>query len=57
MNKNNDILIYLRKNVSTPEEDVKKKKQVIPFDIESFITIDEKWIYSIKKIKNTITLF
>ena len=44
MNKNDEILIYPRKNISTPLREVLKEKETnnIFFDVESFLTIDEK---------------
>ena len=44
MNKNDDILIYPRKNVSTPLKEILQEKETnnIFFDVESFLTIDEK---------------
>ena len=53
MNKNNDILIYPRKNVSTPLREVLQEKETsnIFFDVESFLTIDEKVDFFNKKNK------
>ena len=44
MNKNDEILIYPRKNISTPLREVLQEKETsnIFFDVESFLTIDEK---------------
>tara|TARA_Y100000996_G_scaffold97928_1_gene70368 strand:+ start:6135 stop:7775 length:1641 start_codon:yes stop_codon:yes gene_type:complete len=51
MNKTNDILIYPRKNVSNPLREVLKEeeKNNIFFDVESFLTIDEKVDFFNKK--------
>tara|TARA_Y100001935_G_scaffold255363_2_gene267963 strand:+ start:3464 stop:5101 length:1638 start_codon:yes stop_codon:yes gene_type:complete len=53
MNKNDDILIYPRKNVSTPLREVLQEKETsnIFFDVESFLTIDEKVDFFNKKNK------
>ena len=54
MNKNDEILIYPRKNISTPLREVLKEKETsnIFFDVESFLTIDEKVDFFSKKSKN-----
>ena len=51
MNKNDDILIYPRKNVSTPLREILQEKETsnIFFDVESFLTIDEKVDFFNKK--------
>ena len=51
MNKNNEILLYPRKNVSGPLKEVLREKDTnnIFFDVESFLTIDEKVDFFNKK--------
>lgn len=51
MNKNDDILLHPRKNVSTPLKEILQEKETnnIFFDVESFLTIDEKVDFFNKK--------
>lgn len=51
MNKTNDILIYPRKTVSSDLTKILKKENNVYFDVESFLSFDEKYNFFDTKIK------
>ena len=52
MNKTNDILIYPRKTVSSGLNQVLKVENNIYFDVESFLSFDERYNFFDTTIKN-----